>query len=180
MIILSRELTIRRVPIITIFALATLKGVFPSDDPTWNAVTATIGFQVMLNVSLVTTCILSLKRYLDTFRTGFLAKMGEGYDQFSKSPNDSKLKSFSSAAAGTSRLRGDNNWIGYNASSKQNKLERSESVKGLTDGVILQTLQYSVDYNSADNGDKRSPDEISTAPSLEDERRIRHSSTPSG
>ncbi|KAF2452900.1 hypothetical protein BDY21DRAFT_357848 [Lineolata rhizophorae] len=61
------------VPVFTIIYLVSLSSRFPSEDPTWDAVIPTIWHQVMLNLSIITACIPSLKRVLDAFRSGAAA-----------------------------------------------------------------------------------------------------------
>jgi hypothetical protein len=63
------------VPLVTILSLTTLKPSFyssPPDKP-WYEVTPTIWSQIMLNLSLITACIPSLKRFLADLQSGAMA-----------------------------------------------------------------------------------------------------------
>jgi hypothetical protein len=63
------------VPVVTILSLTTLKPSFhswPSDIP-WYGVAPTIWSQIMLNLSLITACIPSLKRFLANLQSGAMA-----------------------------------------------------------------------------------------------------------
>ena len=63
------------VPVVTILSLTTSKPYFyttPPDKP-WYGVTPTIWSQIMLNLSLITACIPSLKRFLADLQSGAMA-----------------------------------------------------------------------------------------------------------
>src|SRR5947209_20540729 len=63
------------VPVATILSLTTSKPYFYSSPPDrpWYGVTPTIWSQIMLNLSLVTACVPSLKRFLADLQSGSMA-----------------------------------------------------------------------------------------------------------
>lgn len=91
---------IDRVAIATILNLATLTPYFDSypPDQTWYAVDPTIWSQVMLNLSIITACLPSLKRVLAELQSGIAASsIPEGFEY--------------SVARKTSASVGYNSWI---------------------------------------------------------------------
>lgn len=63
------------VPISTVFVLVSLSPYFSSHpiDKTWNSVLPTIANQIMMNLSITTACLPSLKRFIGELQTGLTA-----------------------------------------------------------------------------------------------------------
>lgn len=179
--------------------LVYLKKMFRSKDPdfTWDYLVPQVFAQIMLNVSIIASCIPSLKPFLADIRPGLIVVNVPGNEFTSSyvrhSRNRSRTRGRLSTSGGplsrlTSKLglssRGShtmtnnsgnlsalcaekqkqaltNMELGYNrpqatkASSKI-EMDRSESVRGLTDDVIMHTIDYRVEYEDPN----RDPDAI--------------------
>jgi hypothetical protein len=63
------------VPIFTVLSLTSLKPYFSSSPPDkpWHAVAPIVYSQIMLNLSIITACIPSLKRFLKDLQSGAMA-----------------------------------------------------------------------------------------------------------
>jgi hypothetical protein len=166
-----------------ILNIAALSPVYSSRaDPTWYDVLPTIYSQIMLNLSILTACLPSLKRIIDTLRSGTAAVTIDGPYELSISGGHTalpgfKLKGGSKPSKGrSSRLSGGvSNGGGEISTSKfggygngntnngrssiglmnsimsrgegKNVVERSDSIEGLTDNVIAQTLDHKVEFD---------------------------------
>jgi hypothetical protein len=164
-------------PAFTVLSLVTLHTYYKSDpqDRTWHAVAPAIWTQAMLNTSIMTACIPSIKRFLTDIQSGLMAagiseyyehthtggKSGYGTATYakgtslgsklasrlgvssvSKSPSNSALRS---RVDKDSRGKYDMDLEDIRRDTKQPR-ETTESVKGLTDDVIMHTIDYRVEY----------------------------------
>jgi hypothetical protein len=141
----------------------------------------------MLNISIITACIPSIKRFLADIQSGLMGvnisepyelthtggkgtyiDYGKGTGIGSKIATRLGISTTKSGSNSGSRSRGEKDQRGvdledmrYNRSvnlrpsgldgsarvhSNRNLRETSESVKGLTDDVIMQTIDYKVEY----------------------------------
>jgi hypothetical protein len=146
-------------------------------DRTWFAVTPSAWTSVAMNVSIVTACIPSIKRFLADWASG-LSNVAIS-EPFELEHSAGKSGGFSSYAPGsgmgskiatrlglsstsksqiTSNLRsvdghhednhnhnnaGNNRGVSVRATDPN---DASDSVKGLTDGVIMHSIDYRVEY----------------------------------
>lgn len=140
----------------------------------------------MLNLSLLTACIPSLKRVLGEFSTGLTgitisdhhmlntsnqsqtgsqAKFSRhggrslfryGHNVDPRSGNLSQISSTSRVGGfGEKRFNQSRNYSrGGNVKDIEEE-DRSESIKGLTDDAIMQTIDYRVDYDGDDRSGHR-------------------------
>ncbi|KIW26305.1 uncharacterized protein PV07_09406 [Cladophialophora immunda] len=145
-------------------------------DRTWHAVTPSVWTSCALNLSIVTACIPSIKRFLADWAAGLSAvtisepfelehsagKTGAGLTYAAGSGMGSKiatklgLSSTSKAEiTSTVRSRSDNEDDETVRNTNRNRSRgaggrqpdnTSESVKGLTDGVIMHSIDYRVEY----------------------------------
>jgi hypothetical protein len=193
------------VPIITILNLTTLKPYFsssPADKP-WHAVAPAVYSQIMLNLSIITACIPSLKRFLQDLQSGVMAVnitesfelglskkvsssqpgayatvSGTGFASMTPSKLGGKSQTRSNVQTtghdkddvedlkdgygpgdGHSFSQGHNN-NAHKFSTQGSTVERSDSVKGLTDGVIYRSVDFKVEYegrSSEGSGSRPSP-----------------------
>lgn len=161
-------------------------------DPTWHAVNATLWTQAILNLSIITACIPCIKRFLADLSTGMMTvNIPEPLELTMKNPSSS-ITSPDTTGRGTpfrgsklfsSRSRSQINKSRTSTSIETEKsrrpqlvpsqstrtttIEKSESMDGLTDGVIMHTVDYEVNYEQGRNHDRwddRS-DKIENAPS---------------
>ncbi len=179
------------VPIVTILSLTTLNPYFSSTplDYPWHAVAPTIWSQIMLNLSIITACVPSLKRFLadlqsgamavnitESFEMGVSKKVSSSNEHYAsgsgigigsriaskfgvrsqqRSNNISSMKrnddiedakygiGVDGHEHGFTRGHNDN---AHNVSTNRSTVERSDSVKGLTDGVIYRSVDFKVEY----------------------------------
>lgn len=99
------------VRIATILNLATLTQYFDSylPDQTWYAVSPTIWSQVMLNLSIITACLPSLKRVLTDLQSGLAASsIPEGFEDSVSRKNSAALGYTSWIQAATGSKIGSN------------------------------------------------------------------------
>lgn len=189
-------LTSTSTPAFAICALVTFHTYYhatPQDRP-WHIVAPAIWTQVMLNMSIITACIPSIKRFLADIQSGLAgvhisepyelthsggkyADYGKGTDfgsRIATRPGMSRNMS-SGRSRGEKDLRNPNNMDlessmrsgnhtyiqggGQEPRRGQGRVrETSESVKGLTDDVIMQTIDYKVEYedgNTSGSGPSR-------------------------
>ncbi|KAF7505073.1 hypothetical protein GJ744_001292 [Endocarpon pusillum] len=123
------------VPISTVFVLVSLSPYFGSYpiDKTWNSVFPTIANQIMMNLSITTACLPSLKRFLGELQTGLTAL---------QIPQEVEL-SYSDSKAFGSKIRSNLTRDGY-STTYISGTEGSESMKGLTCDVIKEAIEYKV------------------------------------
>lgn len=150
-------------------------------DPTWHAVGSTIWVQSVISLSIITACIPCIKRFLADLSAGMIVVNVSEHAEFTmKNLSSSREKTqpeegnemsgglfgsrlFSRRSQNRSNLdsqRTMNDEEKNNGKSPEfrptrthNKslVERSESMKGLTDGVIVQTIDYQVNYETSRN-----------------------------
>lgn len=189
--------TNRAVPF-TVTMLVYMRTVFRSAHPdiTWDYLVPQVFATIMINTSIIASCIPSLKPFLHDIKPGLIV-VNVPEDEFTASyvrhsRNRSGLNGRTFGSGGISRIRNklglssrtghtltsnsgnssgmwaekqkqvlENMELGYNrpqATKARSKVEmdRSESVKGLTDDVILHTIDYKVEYEDP----TRDPDVI--------------------
>ncbi|EXJ91508.1 hypothetical protein A1O3_00056 [Capronia epimyces CBS 606.96] len=181
------------VPVFTVTMLVYLQKMFHSShpDPTWDYVVPQIFAQIMLNSSIIASCIPSLKRFLADIKPGLIVVnvpedgLTASYVRHTRSRSRAKSRlsrpgagifrlsskfgfgghgghALASSSSGSSSVL----WrekqeqalttmeLGYNrpqatkASSKV-EIDRSESIEGLTDDVIMHSIDYKVEYEDA-------------------------------
>ena len=145
-------------------------------DPTWHAVTSTLWSQAVINLSIITACIPCIKRFLADLSAGMMnvnisepmeltmknLSSSGGRDPTSTRNGGGFLRSKLFSARGRSQMDSHLSSHDHDAEKKHysqaagfaqakqstNKVcvERSESMKGLTDGVIMQTIDYEVNF----------------------------------
>lgn len=149
------------------------------EDRPFKAITPSIWTSAWLALSIITACIPSIKQFLADWATGLArAAIGEDLDAEhdnvkSRSGNNTKIfssqrsgtfasklglsRSARGAVTDTSRSGGgtrdhDNIRI-QNPKAQYNRSDdTSESMKGLTDGVIIHTQDYAVEYEDMEMG----------------------------
>ncbi|KIX04825.1 uncharacterized protein Z518_05696 [Rhinocladiella mackenziei CBS 650.93] len=141
------------VPVMTILGMVAMYDFFHSSPPdqTWLGVVPSIYFQLMVNFSIISASIPSIKRFLDQFRSGaFAAEVTVAFEE-------SRAKGYSGSGSGyTSGKQGSENPAQGNVSARSArgfpasepakvKVERSESVRGLTDDIIMHTIDFKVE-----------------------------------
>ncbi|KIX04957.1 uncharacterized protein Z518_05829 [Rhinocladiella mackenziei CBS 650.93] len=172
-------------PILTAITILSLDDFYhstPQDRP-WNAITPAIWTSVALNVSIVTACIPSIKRFLADWAAGlsgvvisepfelehsagktnpsgtYIGGSGMG----SKIATKLGLSSTSKAEITSTRSLGDmGNQGAINLETRprnggrkgQVSHDTSESVKGLTDGVIMHSIDYRVEFEDQHPGNR--------------------------
>lgn len=117
-------------------------------DQSWHAVIPTMYFQLMLNFALITTSIPSIKRFVADLRSH--ASAAELTKDWAHSGSDYRTGSVS---WNVNTGRGGNSQIKSHVSSKifqvsessKAKIERCESIEGLTDDIIMQTIDFKVE-----------------------------------
>ncbi|EHY54875.1 hypothetical protein HRR83_005865 [Exophiala dermatitidis] len=182
----------------TVTMLVYMRTVFRSAHPdiTWDYLVPQVFATIMINTSIIASCIPSLKPFLHDIKPGLIV-VNVPEDEFTASyvrhsRNRSGLNGRTFGSGGISRIRNklglssrtghtltsnsgnssgmwaekqkqvlENMELGYNrpqATKARSKVEmdRSESVKGLTDDVILHTIDYKVEYEDP----TRDPDVI--------------------
>ena len=149
------------------------------DPSIWN--------QVVLNLSVLTACIPSLKRVLGEFSTGLTGiTITEQHELITSNQSQTDSKTGYSRTGGrsifryghnvdpragntsqistTSRIGGfggerrnqsRNYSRGLKGKTDPEEEEQSESIKGLTDDAIMQTIDYRVDYDGDDRSGHR-------------------------
>ncbi|OAL30249.1 hypothetical protein AYO20_08823 [Fonsecaea nubica] len=145
-------------------------------DRSWHAVTPSVWTSCALNLSIVTACIPSIKRFLADWAAGLSAitisepfelehsagKTGAGLTYAAGSGMGSKIATrlgFATTSkaeiTSTVRSRSDNDDDDTILNTSRNRSRgangrqpdnTSESVKGLTDGVIMHSIDYRVEY----------------------------------
>lgn len=178
----------RSTPAITAASIVALDDFYhstPQDRP-WFAVVPSVWTSVAMNVSIVTACIPSIKRFLADWASGLsnvaisepfelehsagkatmLGTYAKGSGMGSKLATKLGLSS-SSKAEITSNVRSidreneeaqqhvNNRTRGTATNKGQDSQDTSDSVKGLTDGVIMHSIDYRVEYEDqvTDNRD---------------------------
>jgi hypothetical protein len=187
------------VPIFTILNITAMEPFFSATlpDPTWHAATPSIWSQIMLNLAILTACMPSLKRLLDTFRSGTAAVTITGPYELSSSgglaSSETKAKfkagimssvlssrnksvvsgrhrtksggeklqdldisasKFSGYGHGDNLNNSNKSRIGHTSRAEgRNSIEQSDSVKGLTDNVIVHTMDYKVEFDRQSQGE---------------------------
>ncbi|RMZ86275.1 hypothetical protein DV736_g6498, partial [Chaetothyriales sp. CBS 134916] len=155
-------------PACAILALVTSHAYFYStpQDRTWHLVAPTLWMQAMLNTSIITACIPSIKRFLADMQSGIMAAgLSEHYEQTHSggkgtygSHTHTRGLSFSGkfglSSSGSSGLRSR---IEKNTRQEDHDVlkmkniatrESGESARRLTGNVILQTIDYTVEDES--------------------------------
>lgn len=135
-------------------------------DPTWYAVASTLWTQAVINLSIITACIPCIKRFLADLSTGMMSvNISEPLEMTMKNasisaatPNTTSNEKgrigsriFSSFSKNRSQTHKSSISTSFDSDKPQQSQgtatgEKSESMKGLTDGVILQTIDYEVNY----------------------------------
>jgi hypothetical protein len=141
----------------------------------------------MLNISIITACIPSIKRFLADIQSGLmgvnisepyeLTHSGGKYVDYGKgttfgskvatrlglsnnsgigksqNSHSSQARSKNEKSVDLEPSAGHHQFLspGSNLNRAQNHRERSESVKGLTDDVIMQTIDYKVEYEDGNS-----------------------------
>jgi hypothetical protein len=156
------------------------------DDRPWHAVTPAVWTSAALNVSIVTACIPSIKRFLADWAAGLsktqitepfeLEHSGAMATSPSTYAQGSRLGSKIATRLGlNSESRDETSWTLSGRGERDNigmansgnihartggrraqnfpEQDTSESVKGLTHGMILQTTDYSVEFEDTNNGE---------------------------
>lgn len=151
-----------RVPAITIVGLVSLQPYFhstPLDQP-WHAVMPAIWSQLVLSLSIVCSCIPSLKRVLVDLQTGMMAGTVSDFFELSVSGghgnntntlygsggnygSKSGYGMGSVVHSGNDTKKGDRDAPSMNFKTR---VERSDSLQNLRDNAILQTMDYEVKY----------------------------------
>lgn len=162
-------------------------------DPTWYAETSTLWTQAVINLSIITACIPCIKRFLADLSTGMMSvNISEPLEMTMKNasisagtPNTSsnghgrfgsRLLSFSKNRSHTYKTSISTSFTSEKPRQPQlvpsqnrttTTIEKSESMKGLTDGVIVQTIDYEVNYEQERNSGRweDGSDKIESAPS---------------
>lgn len=162
------------VPIITIPSLSSAQPLFDNNtDSTWHAVSSTIWFQISLGLSIVTACIPSLKGVIDSLMGATAAAMIQGpYElragtdksgggftatRATNSKQNSYARSGASSGAGrrgpgASKRKSTTplaTWgdVEHQTTIRNESPDRSESVRKLTDGVIVVRDEVEVLYD---------------------------------
>ncbi|KAF2718477.1 hypothetical protein K431DRAFT_230852 [Polychaeton citri CBS 116435] len=174
-------------PPFTVCALITYHTYYYSSpqDRTWHAVTPTIWNQVMLNTSIITACIPSIKRFFADVQSGLMGVTiseqyemthsgGQATQTLSSTGSGFRGKIMSRLSVLSSNARGSS----QNSSSKSGKVQtdsstrsgqygnlahvkggmmleqvqETESVKGLTDNVIHQKIDYEIEFEEQSEG----------------------------
>lgn len=149
-------------------------------DPTWHAVDGTLWTQAVINLSIITACIPCIKRFLADLSTGMMAvNIPEPLEMTMKnasssvtSPNTtsrgtplrgSRLFSLSKNRSQTTRSRTSTSddtekprrpQLVPPQGMRTATIEKSESMDGLTEGVIMHTVDYEVNYENGKNNEK--------------------------
>lgn len=146
-------------------------------DPTWYALKPTLWTQAVISLSIITACIPCIKRFLADLSSGMMtvnisepmeltmknnsssgggkttsAPSGGGFlgSRLFSSRGKSQMNSQLSAVdRGMEKKHQSQAQAFTTAKQSTNKVERSESMKGLTDGVIMQTIDYEVNFEEA-------------------------------
>lgn len=162
-------------------------------DPTWDAVDGTLWTQGIINMSIITACIPCIKRFLADLSTGMMAvNIPEPLEMTMKnvsssitSPNTtgrgtpfrgSRLFSLSKNLSQTTKSRNSISddpekprrpHLVPSQSTRTATIGKSESMDGLTEGVIMHTVDYEVNYEQGRNNEKwgHPSDKIEIAPS---------------
>ena len=166
-----------RAPAFAIAAVVTFNPYYNStpQDRAWYAVKPAVFTQIMLNFSIITACIPSIKRFLADIQSGLMGvNISEQYEvshsggkatfisygkgtglgtklasrlgmTTNKSMNNSGLRSRAEKDPDTIDLE-EMRRNRTNIRGGKEPRERTESVKGLTDDVIMQTIDYKVEY----------------------------------
>lgn len=125
-------------PIMTLVSVATLSDFYDAltEDRPFHAITPLIWTSVALCLSIITACIPSIKRFLADWASGLSRA----------AINDSFEMDHTIGMSG-SRNNGSVAWKQRLTKSAQRSAgTSSDSVKGLVDGVIVQTKGYHVEY----------------------------------
>lgn len=148
-------------------------------DPTWQAVNGALWSQAVINLSIITACIPCIKRFLAELSTGMMTvnisepmeltmknvSSSGGGDPTSTRNGGGFLSSKLFSSRGKSQMNSQLSTTDHDTGEKHrshattfaptnqstNKIcvERSESMKGLTEGVIMQTIDYEVNFEQA-------------------------------
>ena len=168
-------------PILTAISMVSLTDFYNSepDERPWHAVPPALWTSAALNLSIITTCIPSIKRFLADWAAGLsttqitepmeLGHSGGKATSPGTTAHGSRLGGMIATKIGlgsnsrsevTSTLRSrserrnhGSNHVRSGVGRAQNPSEQdtSDSVKGLTDGVILHTTDYHVEFEDANN-----------------------------
>lgn len=149
----------RSTPIFAAVTLAKLSEFYdtPTSSRPYHAVGPSIWTSVLINVSLITACLPSIKRWLTDWAAGVgNAGIMEPYEiqassgnHNSRSDEPSGFRSFvRSRNRGTNNMSSKGRQTPYEDNPHEQDLRQDDgdSKKGLTDG-ILQTMDYRVDYD---------------------------------
>lgn len=165
-------------PVATVVSIVSLSKYYNARlaDRSFAAITPSIWTSLALSFSIITACIPSIKRFLtdwaagisraaviDTFElqhtTGRSHSENKSYTQGTGRNNQltSKLglnRSGRSEVTSTCRSHGDREDSGIPVQTRKWQRSRSDdtgdSVKGLTDGMIMHTMDYTVEYEDPD------------------------------
>jgi hypothetical protein len=196
---LTNPACVHRTPILTLVSILTLSDFYsaPTSDRPFEAVTPSVYTTVALNLSIITACIPSIKRFLADWASGLSkAEINEGFEMEvsagkSRSGGETGRTGYGMGSKGSMggsrsggiggrlapRLWGISGGSGMGKSmvgsmgsqrgreegeiglkdlgrsgggAKGGAREESDSVKGLTDGVIMYTKDYKVEYEDRD------------------------------
>lgn len=159
-------------------------------DPTWHNVEGALWTQAVINLSIITACIPCIKRFLADLSTGMMTvNISEPLEMTMKNISSSG-GSPGTTTGGTGRVRSRLFSISRTRSQTHKStpsttideekphlvpshnrrtatIGKSESMDGLTDGVIMHTIDYEVNYEQERNSGKwdEHSDKIENAPS---------------
>lgn len=192
------------VPGFAIAAAVTSSGYWSASqlDPTWHAVQSSLWTQAVINLSIITACIPCIKRFLADLSTGMMTvNISEPLEMTMKTASTSvttpdsttaeksrlgsRLFSFSRNRSRASKShtsisidleKHHQPKLTPSQNTRTAKIGKSESMDALTEGVIVQTIDYEVNYEHARESGKwdNKSDTIGSAPSQNSER-LRHS-----
>lgn len=176
----TTDLSLTRTPAFVICQLVAWRTYYTSDpdERPWNAFAPSIWNQVVLGVSIITSCIPSIKRFLSEVQSGLMAvSISEQYEMTHSGGKGTHLRSTGGTAfdrsrsmsrPGRSRLRSEeDDEPGYaratdgpyysrarirgNVKDDHKGLE-TESVEGLTRNAIHQRVDVDVDFEESSDG----------------------------
>lgn len=146
-------------------------------DPTWYAVKNTLWTQAVINLSIITACIPCIKRFLADLSTGMMAvnisepleMTMKNYSNLESSPTPSRRgrsrfgsrmissvknkSSFSKSATSTLTESGmlQRPQLAPQQSRRTTKVGKAENGSAPSDGVIVHTIDYEVNYEQGRN-----------------------------
>lgn len=173
-------MTLSSTPILTAVSIFTLSKFYDASllDRPYEAVTPSIWTSATLNISIITACIPSIKRFLADWAAGLSkAEINDAFELEHSAGKSHSGNATYAAGSGlgsklasklgmTSSSRAEITSVSHNRSRDRDHHhgershgrrggqqspsgDTSDSVKGLTDGVIMHTIDYKVEYEDA-------------------------------